>query len=78
MSLGPVCCYLPVVWLGTTLVCRSPQRGTLQWAPPKPTGLPCCGAQQLYAGWKMLGKPDGIPAPASKGKGGGQEPARSV
>lgn len=26
------------------------QRGILRWAPPKPPGFPCCGAQKLYAG----------------------------
>lgn len=32
--------------------------------------LPCCGPQQLGAGWKTLRKAAGIPAPANKGEGG--------
>lgn len=79
MSMGPVCCDLPVAWPAAIPVYSSGQKGMRQRAPSKPAaGLPCCAVQQLCAGWKTLGKPAGILAPASKGKGGGQGPARWV
>lgn len=66
MSMGPVCYDLPIAWPAATPVYSSGQRGIRQRAPSKPAaGLPCCGVQQLYAGWKTLESQLGsLPLPA--------------
>jgi hypothetical protein len=66
------CCHLPAVGPAATLA-----HECLSWEAysdglhPSLLSLPAVG----LSSWKMLGKPAGIPGPASKGEGGGQGPA---
>lgn len=77
VSMGPACCHLPearrLPHLSTAL-----RRGHIPMGSTRTLELPCCGPQQLCAGWKTLRKAAGIPAPASKGEGGARASGAGV